>query len=330
MLKKYRFSVVIPLYNKKKSIKSTLTSVLNQDFDDYEIVIVNDGSIDGSIERVKELSSDRVKIYDKDNGGVSSARNMGIEKSNADWIAFLDADDLWTPFHLSHLDELAARFPEVYLVSSASKVVLPDFTLGCSIRRPVDCSISNNFFRDSQGGKFTVHTSSVAIRREVFDEVGGFLPYNSGEDVEMWARVALKNKIVMSGLCTSYYRRDPDDGLSRDAFFEKSRNTVSDESLGIGSTPVLKMLKEKIETKEICVDRDIRKYVAERLKIGAKIRIHHGNIGGLKKLINHPDWKEFCSPCGYDVLGCLPDSIILALRDAYLNLKNKKHDSQSV
>ncbi|UYG06325.1 glycosyltransferase family 2 protein [Halomonas sp. M4R1S46] len=327
---KVRFSVVVPLYNKEKCITSTLSSVLGQEFHDYEVVVVNDGSLDDSVARVREISTDRVNIYNKDNGGVSSSRNMGIDESNAEWIAFLDADDLWSPSHLSHLDELISRFPEVCMVSSASKKVAPGFSLDCSVICPDDYSVSNNFFRGSQGGSFSVHSSSVAIRREVFDELGGFLPYSSGEDVEMWARVALRHKVVMSDLCTSYYRRDPDEGLSRDAFVETSRNMVSDESLGIGSTPVLRMLKEKIEKKEICLDGDIKTYVAERLKVGAKIRLHQGNVDGLKKLINHPDWKKFCSPCGYDLLKYLPGSIVLAMRDVYLNLKNKKPGSKSV
>lgn len=327
---KVRFSVVIPLYNKEKSIKSTLSAVLCQDFHDYEVVVVNDGSVDESVARVRELSSDRVRVCNKDNGGVSSARNMGIDASKAEWVAFLDADDLWIPLHLSHLDELISRFPEVGMVSSASRKVAPDFSLGVPVGIPGVYSVSHNFFRDSQGKIFSVHTSSVAIRRDIFDQVGGFLPFNSGEDVEMWARVALTTKVAMSDLCTSYYRQDPASGLSRDAFIEKSRNMASDENLGICSTPVLRMLKEKIEKKEVSVDDDIKRYVAERLKVGARIRVHHGNVDALKKLINHPDWKQFCSPCGYDLLKYLPGSIILALRDVYLNRKNGKPGSTPV
>jgi len=280
--------------------------------------------VDNSIQRIKEISCDKIRIYSKDNGGVSSARNMGVAKSNAEWIAFLDADDLWTPFHLSHLDALISRFPEACMVSSASKVVSPRFTLDDSLSGPVGYSLSHNFFRDSQGPTFSVHTSSVAIRKAAFDEVGGFLPYNSGEDVEMWARVALKKKVVMSSRCTSYYRRDPDEGLASDAFFKKSCNTPNNECLGINSTPVLRMIKKNIEAEELYVDNDIKKYVADRLKVGARIRVHQGNVDGLKKLITHPDWKAFCSPCRYDVMKYLPASMILTLRNAYLVYKNMK------
>lgn len=87
------FSVVIPLYNKGALIKRTIDSVLSQSFQDFEIVVVDDGSKDDSAVFVKAYSDDRVKYYYKANGGVSSARNYGIEKSTKDWIVFLDADD---------------------------------------------------------------------------------------------------------------------------------------------------------------------------------------------------------------------------------------------
>src|SRR5690554_7052561 len=97
------FSVVIPLYNKELSINNTIQSVLNQTFQDYEIVVVNDGSTDKSLEVVKQINDFRIRIINKLNGGVSSARNRGIEESKFDWIAFLDGDDLWMENHLEIL-----------------------------------------------------------------------------------------------------------------------------------------------------------------------------------------------------------------------------------
>lgn len=87
------FSVVIPLYDKGALIKRSIDSVLSQTFQEFEIVVVDDGSKDDSADFVKAYSDDRVKYYYKANGGVSSARNYGIEKSTKDWIVFLDADD---------------------------------------------------------------------------------------------------------------------------------------------------------------------------------------------------------------------------------------------
>lgn len=100
------FSVIIPLYNKESQIKKTLESVLNQTFKDFEIVIVNDGSIDKSIEVVESFDDNRIRIINQNNSGVSQARNRGIIEANRKWIAFLDADDLWKPNKLEKYSKI--------------------------------------------------------------------------------------------------------------------------------------------------------------------------------------------------------------------------------
>ena len=87
-------SIIIPLYNKQDCVKRTLDSVLEQDYTDYEIVVVDDGSTDDSVSVVESLHSEKIKIYKKVNGGPSSARNYGVKKAEGDWILFLDADDV--------------------------------------------------------------------------------------------------------------------------------------------------------------------------------------------------------------------------------------------
>src|SRR5690554_3277529 len=89
------FSVVIPLYNKELSISNTIQSVLDQTFQDFEIVIINDGSTDNSVKEVEKFDDKRIRLIHQDNQGVSAARNRGIEEARNEWIAFLDADDLW-------------------------------------------------------------------------------------------------------------------------------------------------------------------------------------------------------------------------------------------
>ena len=89
------FSVVIPLYNKELSIINTIQSVLDQTFQNFEIVVVNDGSTDRSVEMVEQFNDPRIRIINKSNGGVSSARNRGIQEAKYELVAFLDADDFW-------------------------------------------------------------------------------------------------------------------------------------------------------------------------------------------------------------------------------------------
>lgn len=86
-------SVIIPLYNKEDSIFNTIESVLNQTYKYFEVLIVDDGSTDGSANIVKSINDDRIKYIYKKNGGVSSARNRGITEAKGEWILFLDADD---------------------------------------------------------------------------------------------------------------------------------------------------------------------------------------------------------------------------------------------
>ena len=99
-------SVVIPMYNAEKTIEATLSSITDQDAIEYikEILVINDGSTDSSPRIVKEYAKRKpslVTLIDKENGGVSSARNMGLKISKGEWIAFCDSDDIWVKDKLS-------------------------------------------------------------------------------------------------------------------------------------------------------------------------------------------------------------------------------------
>ena len=89
------FSIVIPLYNKAEYVPKTLASVLNQTYSDFELIIVDDGSTDDSLEVINSFVDNRIKIVKQKNGGVSAARNRGIIEAKYELIALLDADDWW-------------------------------------------------------------------------------------------------------------------------------------------------------------------------------------------------------------------------------------------
>lgn len=119
-----KFSVIIPLYNKSKTIKDTVKSVLAQNYKNYEVVVVDDGSTDSSVDTLNEIDDYRIKLFRQQNSGPSSARNKGVELSEGEWILFLDADDTLLPQALmtfvnlinefKNVDCIACNFYELY------------------------------------------------------------------------------------------------------------------------------------------------------------------------------------------------------------------------
>lgn len=105
-------SVVIPVYNKKKSIRNTLQTVLDQVYKDFEVLVLDDGSVDGSIQEIEDIKDSRLRIISKENTGVSDTRNQGIREAKGDVIAFLDGDDLWDPYYLERLHAMICKYPD--------------------------------------------------------------------------------------------------------------------------------------------------------------------------------------------------------------------------
>lgn len=107
-----KISVIIPLFNKETIIQKTINSVLSQDYENYEMIIVDDGSTDSSVSKVREIKSNKILLLSKSNGGPASARNYGVIHSTGDWIVFLDADDVFEPCALSHFASLIENHSE--------------------------------------------------------------------------------------------------------------------------------------------------------------------------------------------------------------------------
>jgi glycosyltransferase involved in cell wall biosynthesis len=312
------FSVVVPLFNKQSVVLDTINSVINQNYQNFELIVVNDGSTDRSLDIVNQNFDGRVKVVDQSNAGVAAARNAGVKHAKGDWVAFLDADDLWASEHLSHLDELIKTVPDVVMVSSSSRKVPPKFQLSQVKNTESDYRYTTSFFKRESQVNFPVNSSSVAVKRKVLSKLGGFLPYSSGEDVEMWARVALTGRVCISNFCSVYYRQDLTSGLSGKAIIE---NRLGNQLGGMSSTPVLRMIKERIKSNALTVDSDLKEYICFRLEVGLKVRFAKGDIKGLRELLRCSDWKSYCSPSKYDFLRYLPDFAIRSLRVLYFSVR---------
>lgn len=219
------FTVVIPLYNKEQSIANTIQSVLDQTFKDFEIVVVNDGSTDKSVERVKEFDDSRIRIIDKPNGGVSSARNRGIADAKYEWIAFLDGDDWWEREHLEEIN----RMMELYL---EDKVFTTSFIRSNqSMPEDNDNSIVviENYFKEALRRNVT-WTSIMCAHKSVFENVGVFNErLNRGEDLDVWARIGKKYRYVKSNKITAVYVVETGNHLSSGrSVYEKSILSIID------------------------------------------------------------------------------------------------------
>ncbi|WP_242131591.1 glycosyltransferase family 2 protein [Aestuariivivens marinum] len=202
------FSVVIPLYNKEAYIADTLNSVLNQTFEDFEVIIVNDGSTDGSLEMASSFKDQRIKIFNQENQGVSVARNYGIEQSQSDFIALLDADDIWYKNHLEELKKLIKTFPEAGLFCNNYKVNRDkDFVTPTKFNFKFDnkCLIIDDFFKSSIIN-CVAWTSSVGFKKQDFEEIGCFdINLLTGQDIDLWIRFALKFKVAFNPKTTTLY-----------------------------------------------------------------------------------------------------------------------------
>lgn len=113
------FSVVVPIYNKRLYINRSISSILKQSFTDFELIIINDNSTDGSMEEVNKFYDNRINIYHRKKPGPGgyAARNLAINLSTGEWIAFLDADDEWFPNHLEKMSELVLKYPDIGFLS---------------------------------------------------------------------------------------------------------------------------------------------------------------------------------------------------------------------
>ena len=198
-------SVIIPTYNSADFLTEAVASVLNQTWRGFEIVVVDDGSTDGTPERVRRYD-DKVRYFYKKNGGPSSARNMGVREATGVYVAFLDADDVWEPEKLRVQIQLVSEHPEIKLVCTGFALM--------GRRRARERKLK----RDRMGNLFPllysnsfVRTSTVLMAKSCFQDVGFFDErYRSAEDYDLWLRVARRYPIAYIKQTLVRYRKHED------------------------------------------------------------------------------------------------------------------------
>jgi glycosyltransferase involved in cell wall biosynthesis len=187
-------SVVIPVYNGEKTIRETLESVLNQTVTDFEIIVINDGSSDATVEIVSSIQDPRLKVFSYPNAGQAASRNRGFSHSTGEFIAFLDADDLWTPNKLESQLKALQDNPQAALAYSWSDFIDES---GKFLRGASRSTLSGDVYAKLLLTDFLDNGSNPLIRRQALMEVGGFdesLP--PAEDWDMWLRLAARYHFV--------------------------------------------------------------------------------------------------------------------------------------
>lgn len=202
-------SVVIPLYNKAATIERAINSVLNQTVQDFELIVVNNGSTDGGEKIVRQIEDNRLKLVEQENKGVSMARNRGVEAAQSEWVAFLDADDEWRPTFLETVLHLKEQYPDCSVCATAyqrcnANGVTEDIKLQ---KVPSEESYRmDNYFEVASLSDPPFCSISVMVRKASLEAFGGFPKgVHQGEDLLTWARLASKYEIAYCPIAQSIF-----------------------------------------------------------------------------------------------------------------------------
>ncbi|MEM6253483.1 MAG: glycosyltransferase [Cyanobacteria bacterium P01_D01_bin.156] len=208
-------SVVIPAYNAAKFLPEVIRSVLEQTYQDWELIVINDGSTDETtavVEKYCQLDA-RIRLVNQENSGVSAARNLGVDLAKAELVAFLDSDDIWFKDKLSvHVNYMNI---DQDIGVSFARVELMDFdgrTTGKFTNNITDNIQPQTFFYTNP----TVTTSNIVLRKSIFKEIDGFdKKIHYSEDIDLLFRIALKKKWKIVGIDQVLVKyRSHDSGLS--------------------------------------------------------------------------------------------------------------------
>jgi hypothetical protein len=234
-LEKPIVAVIIPVFNKREYIKETVNSVLKQDFENFEIIVVDDGSTDDSLEVVESIKDPRLQIFSQSNSGVERARNFGFSQSVGPLVVFLDADDLMNSNRLRKQIDLFNASADLVLAGTWASVIDHSGNIIGSIRPPT----SNAALQLAHLFRNQFVSSSVMIKRSaiqndvVFNETRG---KRFAEDYDLWLRVAKNGRVAnIPERLTAYRRLNASRSQSSDSSLLESARDISAEWLQLNS-----------------------------------------------------------------------------------------------
>lgn len=242
------FSIIIPLYNKEKYIKDTINCVLQQTIANFELLIIDDGSTDNSVEIVKKFLDGRIKIIHQKNSGVSAARNNGIRQAKGKYITFLDADDEWTNNFLETCLKLFHDFPTARMVCPSyqmkyeKKIITPHWR---SVSR-FKSSLVTDFFEMATAPCWIMTSSCVAIDKEVFKHLDYLFAEDEKvyEDLDMWLRLGANYPVAHSPQICSIYNRITESNARKNTLIVYSKHFMQTLDYFISSENYTRRQKE--------------------------------------------------------------------------------------
>lgn len=274
------FSVIIPLYNKQNYVENALQSIIRQSFTDFEIIIVNDSSTDKSVEKIIPFLSDKIRLIHHDNNkGLSAARNTGIKNAKANYITFLDADDLWKPHFLETIYNLITEFPEATIFATnyeeiyGLKTVFPKN--GTAILAKNSSQIINFFTHNLQQGIY--NHGSVCFNKTVYETVGFYNEnIDFAEDIDFNIRVNLKFKLAYCNTIGMSYLMQSENQLTTTSILNK-RLPDFDQYEALANEN--KVLKKYLDFERYVLAKHIKTDGNKKLykKISAKIDLNNLN-----------------------------------------------------
>lgn len=299
-------SIVIPLYNKGQYIGRALNSVFNQTFQDFDVVVVDGGSDDDGPKVVSRCEDPRVRFLLQEGEGVSSARNEGIQAAKSDFIAFLDADDVWFPEHLQSLLRLRQKYPEAGAFASAYLVRSPDgMVRSIHVKRippPPWEGLLPEYLTAAIHSDQPVWTSAVGIPRQVLASIGGFPQHvHVGEDLITWFKIALRYPIAFTWNFGAVYHME-------------SENRTTDLANAMRwEEDLLEEVQQTLHRERIPVDRAhaVRQHTPGYQISAALKAIYLGDLHKARRLLQECDTRMFrWKRMKYMLIASLPSPLL--------------------
>jgi glycosyltransferase involved in cell wall biosynthesis len=232
-----KVSVIVPAYNAMKYLPESLDSILAQTYPDFEVIIVNDGSTDNLSQWASELTDPRIKLVSQSNRGLAGARNTGLNHAQGEYIAYLDADDLWDATKLAKQVEVFEQNPQVGLVYTWVERIDQN---GKFLGKPFESNLSGNIWEQLLE-RNVISPSSAMIRRCCFDHVGRFDENLKSfiEDWDMWLRIAAIYPIKVLPELLLQYRECPSSASKNLQAMERSYHIVIEKAFASASSELI-------------------------------------------------------------------------------------------